>query len=193
MQITNNVTKWLASILLILAPVFTHAAVPEWQIIPDQSNISFIATQNEAPVTGQFKTYTGTISFDLTDLKDSKAEIVIDTGSISASYADLTTTLMTPDWFNTKMFPKAEFKSTTFSKTGDKTYQAEGTLTIRDKTAPVTLTFTANETSKDRMVVEGSTQLKRSTFGVGQGEWASTKEVKDDVTVNFKLVAKIKN
>ena len=188
----NHLRTWMASLLLVVLPVCVNAAVPEWQIVPDQSNLSFTATQNGAPVTGQFKTFTGNIAFDLNDLKNSKADITIDVSSISASYSDLTTTLITPDWFNAKAFPKAEFKSSGFNKTGDKTYQANGTLTIRDKTAPVTLTFTAIEPSKDRITVEGSTSLKRSTFGVGQGEWASTKEVKDEVTVNFKLVAKAK-
>ena len=88
MKTTKNTNKWLASMLLTLVPVFSSAAVPEWQIIPAQSNLSFTATQNGAPVTGQFKTYTGAISFDPTDLKDSKADITIDISSISASYAD---------------------------------------------------------------------------------------------------------
>ena len=189
---TTNIKKWMASVLLAFVPFFVSAAAPEWQIIPAQSNLSFTATQNGAPVTGQFKTYAGAISFDPNDLKDSKADVTVDISSISASYADLTATLITPDWFNAKVFPKAEFKSAEFTKTGDKTYQSMGTLTIRDKTAPVTLIFTATQTAKDMILVEGSTMLKRSTFGVGQGEWASTKEVKDDVKVSFKLVAKTK-
>ncbi len=192
MMIKNNTNKWLVSVLLAFMPIFTSAAVPEWQIIPAKSSLLFTATQNGAPVSGQFKTYTGAISFDPNDLKNNKADIVIDISSLTASYADLTATLMTPDWFNTKVFPKAEFKSTEFSKVGDKTYQATGTLTLRAKTAPVTLTFTAVETSKDMILVEGSTMLKRSTFGIGQGEWSSTKEIKDDVNVIFKLIAKLK-
>jgi len=188
----NMINKWLVSALISLTPFVTHAAIPEWQIIPDQSSLSFTATQNGAPVTGQFKTYTSTISFDPADLKNSKADVVVDIGSISASYADLTATLITPDWFNAKAFPKAEFKATAFSQGPDKSFQAVGTLTIRDKTAPVTLTFTTTNPTSDTINVRGSTLIKRSTFGVGQGEWASTKEVKDEVKVDFKLVAKKK-
>lgn len=188
----KNYKQFLILIAFVIMPVLTNAAVPEWEIIPTQSQLSFIATQNAAPVTGEFKSYTGNISFDVNDLKNSKADIIIDITSISASYADLTATLITPDWFNAKAFPKAEFKTTEFSKTGDKTYQAVGNLTIRDKTQPVTLVFTAEEAPKDMITVEGSTQFKRSSFGVGQGEWASTNEVKDEVSVKFKLVAKKK-
>lgn len=63
------------------------------------------------------------------------------------------------------------------------------TPTIRDKSVPVTLTFSAEELALNKQQVIGSTVIKRSTFGVGQGEWASTDEVKDEVTVKFKVVA----
>lgn len=184
--------RLLFLIASMMIPVALNAAVPKWEIIPAESKLSFTATQNAAPVTGEFKKFTGDIAFDVNNLNNSKADITIDISSVNASYADLTATLVTPDWFDTKLFPKAEFKSTAFSKTGDKNYQATGNLTIRNKTAPVTLVFTAEETPQGTMTVEGTTQFKRSTFGVGQGEWASTDEVKDEVTVNFKLIAKKK-
>lgn len=192
MKAIYNITKCLVSLSLVLMSLFADAATSEWQIIPNQSSLSFTAIQNGAPVSGQFKTFTGEIMVDPANYKASSVHIVVDMNSISAGYADVKNTLITPDWFNVQMFPKAEFKSTEFNKTGDKTYQAIGTLTIRDKSAPVTLIFTAEETADGMAIVEGNTVLKRSTFGVGQGEWASTDEVKDEVKVNFKIVAKRK-
>jgi polyisoprenoid-binding protein YceI len=186
-----NVSRFFSLSLLTLISFLAYAKVPEWQIILERSSLSFTAVQNGAPVTGEFKTFSGNIAFDVNDLKNSAATIVVNISSVSASYADLTATLLTPDWFNAKLFPNAEFKSTEFSKTDENTYQAKGTLTIRDKTQPVILTFTANEAPKGVMNVDGSTSIKRSAFGVGQGEWSSTKEVQDDVKVNFKLVAKV--
>ena len=112
MRTIKTIRNWLISGLIASLPVFANATVPEWHIIPAESKLSFTATQNGAPVTGVFKTFTGAISFDLSDLKDSKADIVIDIASVTASYADLTATLITPDWFNAKVFPKAEFKTT---------------------------------------------------------------------------------
>jgi len=96
--------------------------------------------------------------------------------------------LITSDWFNAKVFPKAEFKSKQIEKTGDNQYNAKGTLTIRDKSVPVTLNFSA-EYNESKGSVVGSTVIKRSDFGVGQGEWAGTDEIKDDVTVSFKVAA----
>lgn len=165
------------------------AKSPQWEIISAESELSFTATQNGAPVKGSFKAFKGEIFVDPANYKESSIHIVVDMNSLSASYADLVATLNTSDWFNIKMFPNAEFKSTEFNKIGEKTYEAIGTLTIKNKTVPVTLTFTAEESPKDHALVDGSTTLKRTAFGVGAGEWASTDEIKDDVLVHFKVVA----
>ena len=86
-------------------------------------------------------------------------------------------------------FPTASFTADKFVKTGDKTYQAMGTLTIRDKTVPVTLNFTAADYSATHALMKGTTTLKRTDFGVGQGEWADTKAIKDEVKIDFTIGA----
>jgi len=72
---------------------------------------------------------------------------------------------------------------------GDNRYQAKGNLTIRDKTQPVTLNFSEVESPKGTAKAEGDTTVSRLKFGVGQGEWSSTDEVKDNVKVHFTLTA----
>lgn len=175
--------------VLLLLPTLGAAAVPTWKIVANQSSITFTATQNGAPVSGGFKTFSGEINFDPNQLKTSNVHIVVDTGSVTASYGQVTDTLKTPDWFNVKVFPQAVFKANNFIKTGDKTYQADGTLTIRDKTVPVKLDFTLDEYTNDKAHVKGSTLIKRTQFGVGQGDWAKTDAIKDDVKVDFTLAA----
>jgi polyisoprenoid-binding protein YceI len=165
------------------------AAPSAWKIVPARSSLVFIATQNGAPVKGEFKKFSGDIHFDLDQLKDSKIKIVVDMNSVTSSFDDLTTTLQTPDWFNMKLFPEAVFESSDFTKLGANQYQAKGTLTIRDQSVPATLTFTAEQPTSDSALVKGSTTIKRTAFGVGQGEWASTSEIKDDVRVDFVVTA----
>ncbi|CEK11451.1 YceI family protein [Legionella hackeliae] len=188
-----NTFKTLVGLFFTLSSALANAAISEWEIIPNESKLSFTATQNNAPAKGEFKKFSGKILVDPENYKASSIEIIVDMTSLSASYSDLKDTLITSDWFNIKLFPTAEFKSSDFNKTGEKTYEANGTLTIRDKSAPVKLLFTANETSPGMALVEGETTLKRNTFGVGQGEWSSTNEIKDEVKVNFKIVAKKKS
>lgn len=171
-------------------PAFAETAA--WQIVPDKSSLTFTGTQNGAPVTGSFKHFTGDIEFSLSDLEHSRVKIMVDTGSVSASYSDLVDALKTPDWFNVKLFPQAVFQSEHFKKTGDKSYQADGTLTIRNITKPVVITFTVLEAGDASAHIKGVTTLKRNDFGVGQGEWASTDEIKNDVKVEFDINAKHK-
>lgn len=166
-----------------------NATPPQWELIPAESQLNFTATQNNAPVSGEFKRFTADLKVDVNDLKNSSIDIVIDINSLNASYGEVKTTLLTADWFNVKIFPKAEFKSAEFTKTGENAYSAKGNLTIRDKTVPVILNFTSSFPNENKGIVEGSTVIKRSAFGVGQGQWTSTEEIKDDVTVKFKVSA----
>jgi polyisoprenoid-binding protein YceI len=162
-------------------------AASSWQIQPEKSSIKFTATQNNAPVTGNFSKFSGDVDFDPDQLNSSKVRILVDMNSVTASFNDVATTLKTADWFNVKMFPQAEFAANQFVKIGDKKYQAKGTLKIRDKTIPVTLDFILKDYSTHQAQVEGSTILKRTLFGIGQGEWSNTNAIKDDVLVKFQL------
>lgn len=175
--------------LLSLIPFICSAAVPAWQIVPNESELRFSATQNDAPIVGKFKTFNGEINGDPADLSTCNIKIVVDISSISDVYTQLAETLKTPEWFNVQQFPQAIFQSKEIVKTGDKRYKINGVLTIRDKTLPVTLMIIQEEYSPARGRVKGTTMLKRTQFGVGQGEWADTKTVKDDVSVDFILTA----
>ncbi len=186
------IKKIVLALCLAGSPIFALADVSAWEIVPQKSYLKFTATQNNAPVTGEFKKFTGEIHFDLAHLDESNVHIIVDMNSLHTSYNDLTTTLFTPEWFDINIFPHAEFKADHFTKLGEDKYQADGTLTIRDKSEPVTLTFTARQAPQNTATVKGSAQIKRLVFGVGQGEWANTEEVKDPVLVEFSIVARKK-
>jgi len=180
----------LIFLFMMSPPTIVLAAAPAWKILPEKSTLSFIGTQNGSPVKGSFKKFTGQINFSSEQLNESKVKIIVDMSSLATSYSDLTSTLAAPEWFNIKVFPDAIFEAAQFKKIGAHDYQAEGQLTIRDKSLPVTLSFSLNETSRSEATVQGHTSIKRTLFNVGQGEWASTDEVKDDVQINFVVVAK---
>jgi polyisoprenoid-binding protein YceI len=178
--------KWIF-VLLVLLPIVSIAAVPTWKIVPNESSLTFTAIQNGAPVTGKFTSFTGEINFDPNQLDKSKVKIIVDVGSIYDPYNQLTDTLRTPDWFNVKLFPQASFESSKFIKTADKNFQAQGTLTIRDKSLPITLMFTQEEYTPTKARVKGIATIKRTAFGVGKGQWADTKVIKDDVKIDFTI------
>jgi polyisoprenoid-binding protein YceI len=193
-MIRFNLQKVGFVLAIITLPSFAQAAVSAWKIVPEKSEITFTATQNRAPLKGSFKTFTGEIKFDREQLDKSDVKIVIDIGSLAAVDSDIIKTLLTPDWFDAAKFPKAVFTANAFaksgkSKTGEDTYQAKGKLTIRDKTIPVTLSFVFKEYSPKEAQAIGETSIKRTEFGVGQGEWSSSAVVEDIVQVSFVLTA----
>lgn len=176
-------------LILSLWTTMTFAAVPEWKIVPEKSSLKFTATQNNAPVSGEFKKFTGTIIFDPNDLANSNIKIIVDLNSLQTSYTELTDTLKSDAWFDIKLFPRATFKAKKFTKSEGNNYQAHGTLVIRDKSIPVTLNFVLDQYDPTSAHATGNAELQRTLFGVGQGEWAKTNEVKDEVTINFDLTA----
>lgn len=179
----------LVLVFALFVSATSYGSVPAWTIKPAESTLTFTATQNGAPVTGQFKTFSGDIKFDPNQLAASNVNIVVEIGSVSDAYNKLTDTLKSKDWFDEKAFPRAVFKSSQFKKIGDKKYEANGTLTIRDKTLPVTLELTLEEYSATDAKMKGTTVIKRTDFGVGQGEWADTQLIKDNVQINFVVTA----
>lgn len=73
-------------------------------------------------------------------------------------------------------------------KVGDGSYAADGTLTLRGVSKPLTLPFTL-EISCDTAHAKGHLDLTRDAFGVGQGPWATGQWVALEVGIDFDLVA----
>ena len=65
-------------------------------------------------------------------------------------------------------------------------WRADGELTIRGVTKPVPVMFTLAP-GDGPAVMKGNASLNRLAFGLGQGEWASTEWVGDEVDVRFDL------
>ena len=90
---------------------------------------------------GRFQVKEGSILLDRA-AKTGKAEITIDTASISTGVAPLDTHLKSKDFLNVAEHPNAKFVGDKFSFDGDKLTSVAGTLTLLGKTQPLTLTAT---------------------------------------------------
>jgi polyisoprenoid-binding protein YceI len=180
----NYLVLVLASSLLFSTHI--NAALPTWKIESSTSALTFTATQNNAPVKGKFTNFSGNIVFDPNNLSQSNVNISIDMDSVSMPFSQIADTLKTTDWFNATLFPHAVFTSDKINKSNDG-FQAVGKLTIRDKSQPATINFQLQENSPNKIIAVGNTIFKRTQFGVGQGEWASTDDIKDEVKIDFTL------
>lgn len=179
----------LAASILFSFPVFADA--PAYKLVKEKSSLKFIAINNGAPVEGQFKDFSADIKFNPNKLDESKIIVEVDTGSVFADYDEVVKNLLSKDWLAVADFPKAVFTSKTIMRMPNSdNYYAEGTLQLRDKTMPAMLNFQLQFIDGDKNAVgKGYVTVRRNEYGVGQGEWAKDDVVKNDVRVEFRVVA----
>ena len=82
-------------------------------------------------VGGQFRDFSGTITFDQAHPEASRVEFTIKTASIDTSVADRDTHLRSDDFFAVDTSPEITFVSDRVVPTGAGTFTVGGTLTIR--------------------------------------------------------------
>ena len=168
--------------LLILLP--GAASARDWQVDAAKSSLTFKGTYQNGPFDGVFGKFTADISFDENDLSKDRFDVKIDIASVDTHSAERNDTLRTPDFFDTAKYPQAHFITQSFGKGSDGGLQAQGSLTIRDKSKPVTLKvkFTA---SGDTATLDVDTTLNRTDFGLGVGsDWV---DIGKDIAVHGHL------
>ncbi|USQ96406.1 YceI family protein [Caulobacter sp. RL271] len=180
------------------APAAPEAVAPEAALkdpvawaVQKGSTLGFTASWSGSAIEGQFKTWKGDILFSPEALDRSKVTVSIDMASAATGDAQRDESLPSGDFFDTAEHPKAVFTATKFRKTGTDKYVAEGTLDLRGVKKPLSLPFSL-KIDGDTATARGVTTLDRTTFGVGQGEWASTDQIAAKVQVSFSLTAKRK-
>ncbi len=180
----------LAFLLLGLQNAFAQV----WTV-EDGSQIRFTALQQGSPVEGRFDRFTADITFDPKDLAKSLVEVEIDASSITTGHKDRDTALRSSAFFDVQRWPMARFRTIELSHGQGNAYQAKGELTIRDVTRAVVLPFTlsigADPGKPDRLLAEakGELTISRLDYGVGQGDWASTKTVGEPVVIDIEIRA----
>ena len=180
----------LFSVVICLGSlVALPAQAAQWNVMKDKSTLIFSATQNNATVEGQFKSFQVDIRFDPNDLSTGYVKVMVDMNSVSAGYDELMATLKMPDWFSVQSYPQAIFEGKVFSHLEGQHYAVKGLLTVRDKTVPLTVAFELQDYQPDHAKAIGKAILSRTAMGVGQGQWQDTKAVKDEVAVSFVIDA----
>jgi polyisoprenoid-binding protein YceI len=113
---------------------------------------------------GRFLDMDGTLDFSPTEPEAGSIDVGIRTTSIATGVRELDDHLKSPDFFGANANPRITFKSTGVSKTGERTGEVNGNLTIAGVTRPVTLDVTWNFT--------GEYPLSAINPGY-QGKWVS--------------------
>ena len=174
--------------LAIAAPAYA-APAPAWVVDKAASKIGFSSSMSGDAFSGSFKKWDSAIRFDPKNLAGSSVTTTIDMTSAVTGDEDRDESLPTAQWFSANTYARATYSATKFKALGGNRYQADGTLTMRGVSKPVSLPFTLVITG-DTAKMTSSINLNRLAFGVGSGEWAGTTVVPANVRVDIVLVAK---
>ena len=144
-------------------------------------------------VRGSFNDYTGAAT-----VSDGVASINIEVtvASIDTRNADRDGHLQSGDFFDAAAFPKITFASTSVKDSGADKIVAEGNLTIKDVTKPISITFDYTGTATDpfgnvRFGFEGEAEINRKDYGL---TWNAALEtggilVSENIKLEFEISA----
>lgn len=163
------------------------AAVP-WKVSAG-GQLGFRADYSGTAIEGGFKRWDADIVFSPDDLDHSHISVTVDLASADTADSQRDDMLRSDSFFDIATHPRAAFTSSRIRHKSGKTYSAAGTLSLHGQQKPVTLDFTL-DIAGDTATTSGTAPLSRTAFGVGSGEWASTDNIKDEVTATFRFKAK---
>ncbi|MBI5255258.1 MAG: YceI family protein [Burkholderiales bacterium] len=181
-----HLTLGAALLAAVTLPILCPPAMAQ-TVVPAQSDISFVSKQMGVPVEGRFRKWSAQISFDPKKPEAGKVAFTIDTASASFGAPETDAEVPKATWFNVARFPQASFQSTTIKAAGPGKVEVSGKLTIKGSTQDVTVPVTVASAPGGSGTATGSFTIKRLDFKIGEGEWADTSIVANEVQVRFKL------
>ncbi|QDL91994.1 polyisoprenoid-binding protein [Paroceanicella profunda] len=183
----------------VLVAAATQASAETYS--PDPSHTNVRASWTHVGFSRQqlnFRTVTGTVDLDKSDIASAKVDMTIDTSSIDTGVAALDDHLKSADFFDADEYGEAHFVSTKVEKTSDTTATVTGDLTIKDQTHPVTLEVTLNAMGEhpmgqymdyykgDWIGVTATGTVKRSDWGLDMMVPAISDEIQLFISTEMK-------
>lgn len=132
--------------LLSAGPVPAAAAPARYVIDPEHLSVGFLVDHiGYAKVLGMFRKAEGSFTFDEETGRLSDLRVEVATESVFTNDRKRDDHLKSPDFLNSGEFPKMTFTAREARRTGDRTFEIAGELTLLGKAAPLTLTATWNK------------------------------------------------
>lgn len=182
----------LFSLLTLSLSLSGQAAVETYKIDPAHSSVGFTIRHFFTKVPGQFVKFEGTITADRENLEKSSAAATVDVSSISTQQEKRDTHLKSKDFFAADKFPTITFKSKSWKKTGEDSFDVTGDLTIKDVTKEAVLKVKSlgfGPGPREGVFIsgwEGTTTIKRADYNITGYEKVLGDNV--DVTISIEAI-----
>jgi polyisoprenoid-binding protein YceI len=179
--------------VMMLAPMASKAQT--WSADPVHSTVMYTVKHMVTPMIGVFKKYNIELTWDAAKPLEGSISATLDASSVVMGMDKLEGHLQSGDFFDTANHPEWSFKSTSIAK-GKKSkagagYIANGKLTVRGVTKDVAIPFTflgvAESPYGKKAGFSAEFSINRLDYGVGQGDWAGTAVVANEVKINVML------
>lgn len=181
---------YLSLAVLLWTPLTGHAQANDYTIIQEDSSVTFTGTHAGNDFEGRFEDWQADVTFDPDNLNDSKITARFNLESAKTGDAMYDGTLPKADWFDVENHPEGTFESTGISARSDGTYIADGTLTLRGISNPISVPFTLSDLSQSPVTARSEFTVDRLAYDIGkksdpEAEWVSRK-----ITVRINLTAR---
>ncbi len=187
----NASSRWKSfAVPGVAALVATSAiAAPSYVVVPAQSSLNFVGTQQGEKFTGAIRDFDARIAYAADDLATSRLDVTIGVKSMDTKSPDRDQALATADWFDFAKFPTATFRTVAIRATPTGPV-GDADLTIKGHTKRIAFPFTWKPAGTGA-TLDARVTLDRLDFGLGAGDWADESTVgrKVEVVVHLTLVA----
>ena len=202
MYLPAPVRAAIASLALTTVFVIPPASADTYGIDKEQTNVTFSWIHlGVSRQSGRVLDVAGTLDFTPAEPEKSAIDVTMKVQSLWTGVPLLDKQLKSADYFDAAQFPTITFKSTSIKKTGDRTGEVTGDLTIMGQAKPATLAviwnFTGehplapiNPTYQGQMIsgFTATTKLLRSDWGIKRGTPLTSDEI--EITINTELLRK---
>lgn len=160
-------------------------AASQWQV--QEGEIVITVKQLGSDVEGRFADWTAAISFDEEpDASGKHGEVDVTISIATLTLGSVTGQALGPDFLDAEAYGTASFRADIVAK--DAGFEAQGTLTIKDASTPVTLPFALAITG-DTAIMTGETHVNRTDFSIGIDTQPTEGSLAFDVGIKVALTA----
>jgi len=177
----NLIRRAALAPLLLLVTFSVQAAT--WVLDPEESTVIFKYTFTGTPYQGEFKNVEAVFEINPMSPGNCKFEVTIPIEDIYVGDEETLSYLHDWDLFDVDQFPTARFVAEQCRLTSVNSFTADGMLTIRDQTHPLSFPFELVVERDLRFRLTSEVTIRRLDYNVGLGYWAGTGEIANDVTI----------
>ena len=184
MKIASSLLLWLVSANLAIS-------AEQYALDAAHSNLSFQVRHFASSVTGKFSDLSGTVIFSRAQPERSSVEATIQVQSVDTGIKDRDRHLLSAEFFDVQKFPAITFKSTSVDRTGERTADVHGNLTMHGTTRPVLLHvewLPESNGASDSLHWKVTSSLKRKSFGLSWNALIEASQaVGDDISIRMNI------